>query len=643
LIGQYLDEYRIERALGRGGMAHVYLALDTRLRRYTALKVIAPMLRTNTDYEQRFEREAQAIAALEHPNIVPVYRFGTDQGMYYLAMKYVEGTDVAWLIDDFRARGAQISLPDVLLVATQIGAALDYAHARRVIHRDVKPGNILIDTEGRAVLTDFGLALHADFGTHGEIFGSPHYMSPEQVNSSKNAVPQSDLYALGVTLFEMLTGTLPFYDGSPLDIAMRQVNEAPPNPSALNPALSPALDAVIQRALAKEISDRYQSGTALSNALKQAIRQARSGPNSRALMRRTIPERVRVYVEAGPLPPETTNPTPFDVPDQAPRRRLPPATPDRAATPAFDDPPGPPRALVPFNQEADDLSLAESLSQFSWGQDSAPEAPEPRPPLPALPDPVLLPAQWPDPAAPRPVRPRSIRNRQDVRHRRRLIAGVAVIIGVFVLLGVGAIFSSVLPSEGRPLNGPGTPSSPAPTRVIRVATGAGTPTLNTPVGQAVPATRQTITPAAPLTGSPVGVASAPSSGSAVQPTATETVPTLTATPILVVTPTTLTLGLRFRTDSWVALVNTSKLTVDVTNLQLRRENDTLPAPKAWGRTMLLPGECLRIYRKDQPPAELPPGCPNPIDLIGDLVDRAYWTAPNVRIWFNPNYSVPMPG
>lgn len=273
LLGKTFDEYRIEKPLGTGGMAKVYRALDVKLKRYVALKVIAPDFRADSDYTERFEREAQAIARLEHPNIVQIYRFGESSGMYYMAMQYVEGADLGWLIRDYRSAGEVIPLGDVVRVIQDIGAALDYAHSRDVIHRDVKPGNIMVDQRGRTLLTDFGLALLGDIGTQGAIFGSPHYMAPEQTLSSASVSPQSDIYSLGVTLFEMLTGELPFTGGDAVEISMRHLSEAPPAPSQFNATLPPSLDEVVLRALEKEPFDRYQTGAEFSAALSEAARQ----------------------------------------------------------------------------------------------------------------------------------------------------------------------------------------------------------------------------------------------------------------------------------------------------------------------------------------------------------------------------------
>src|SRR5258708_5136955 len=173
LLGSRVDEYVVQELLGAGGMARVYRALDSRLNRYVALKVIAPDFRTDADYAMRFEREAQSIARLEHPNIVRIYRFGESKigqgkGLYYMAMEYIQGADVGWLIDEYRQSGEVMALANAGRVLKDIAEALHYPHAKHVIHRDVKPGNIIVDNQRRAVLTDFGLVLLIDVGTKGE-------------------------------------------------------------------------------------------------------------------------------------------------------------------------------------------------------------------------------------------------------------------------------------------------------------------------------------------------------------------------------------------------------------------------------------------------------------------------------------------
>jgi serine/threonine-protein kinase len=274
LIGLQLDEYRIEALLGHGGMARLYRGRDTRLNRLAAIKVIDVPFRTDADYVARFKREAQAIALLDHPNIVRLYRSGEVSGMLYMAMQYVTGRDLQLVLDELHQNNARLSNDRVQRLIAEVGAALDYAHTKGIIHRDVKPSNIIIDQQERAILTDFGLALLVDSGTRGEIFGSPYYISPEQAISSANVTRQSDLYSLGVILYELLTGQVPFTADNPLDVAMLHMTETPRPPSQLSPQITPAVEAVVLKALAKEPRDRYQSGEELAQALKQALRAA---------------------------------------------------------------------------------------------------------------------------------------------------------------------------------------------------------------------------------------------------------------------------------------------------------------------------------------------------------------------------------
>lgn len=274
LLGKKLDEYRLDSLLGRGGMARVYRGLDVRLNRLVAVKVIDTPFRTDADYMARFEREAQTIAQLEHPHIVTVYRFGQSGGLLYLAMRYIEGQNLEAVLADYRAGGQFIPPEEASRIVHQVCLALDYAHKKGVIHRDVKPSNIMLDGEGQVILTDFGLALLTEVGTRGEIFGSPHYIAPEQAISSAGVRPQSDLYAVGIILYEMFTGELPFDAPEPLEIAMLHLTQPPRPPQEVRPELGPVLAAVILKALAKEPAERYPSGAALAEALAEALQLA---------------------------------------------------------------------------------------------------------------------------------------------------------------------------------------------------------------------------------------------------------------------------------------------------------------------------------------------------------------------------------
>ena len=271
LISQQLDEYHLEELLGQGGMARVYRAYDPGLERWAAVKVIDTPFRDDPDYMQRFQREARAVAQLQHPNIVRLYRFGEVNKLLYIAMEYIDGPDLDRLLVAYASRQQPMPPAEVRQLIRQICLALDYAHSQGVIHRDIKPANIMINKNGDAIVTDFGLVLLSDQHTRGEIMGTPHYIAPEQAISSGNAVPQSDLYAVGVILYEMFTTRLPFDATHPYDVALMHIGEPPPPPRQVNPNIDPAVEAVILKALAKDPTDRYATGAALADALDQAL------------------------------------------------------------------------------------------------------------------------------------------------------------------------------------------------------------------------------------------------------------------------------------------------------------------------------------------------------------------------------------
>ena len=306
LIGKQLGEYRLESLLAQGGMARVYRAVDVRLKRYVVVKVIDPPFHNDPDYVMRFEREAQAIARLDHPNIVRLYRFDEQDDWLYMAMQHVDGADLGTVLAGYRADGEFMEPDDASRIIAEVCSALDYAHQKGIIHRDVKPANILLDRQGHAFLTDFGLALLVDVGTRGEIFGSPHYIAPEQAMSSAKAVPQSDLYSIGVILFEMFTGDVPFNAPEPLDIALMHMSEEPPLPRQLRPEINPELEAVILKALAKDPQDRYATGAALAEALNQSLKARSASPllaKRSTAPRKTIPEHVALTLGQPSLPP----------------------------------------------------------------------------------------------------------------------------------------------------------------------------------------------------------------------------------------------------------------------------------------------------------------------------------------------------
>jgi serine/threonine protein kinase len=315
LIGQQLDEYRLEDLLGQGGMARVYRALDVRLKRWVAIKVIDSPFRSDSDYIKRFEREAQAIAQLEHPHIVRLYRYGEVNQLLYMAMQYIEGAPLSNILAGYRQDHEFIEPGEASRIIREIGLALDYAHHKGVIHRDIKPSNIMLTSQGSAILTDFGLALLTDIGTRGEIFGTPHYIAPEQAVSSARVTPQSDLYSVGVMLYEIFTNELPFDAAQPLDIVMLHMTKPPPSPREFRPDLSPALEKVILQSLAKEPEERYPTGAALADALDEALRASsgRRAGNWSSAPSISIPDRVALGLAEHALPPmpaAISDPTP---------------------------------------------------------------------------------------------------------------------------------------------------------------------------------------------------------------------------------------------------------------------------------------------------------------------------------------------
>ena len=269
LASTRLGSFRILNPIGRGGMAMVYLAYQSDMDRLVALKVLFDHIAQDSVAVERFKREARVIASLEHPNIVPIYDFGQENEVLYLAMRYIRGGTV----QDVMAKG-RLPVPDISHLISDIAAALDYAHARGVIHRDIKPSNILVDMDGHAYLTDFGLAKIMDDTrelTHTSVtIGTPAYMSPEQALGLP-ITPQTDIYALGVMLYEMLTGEAPFSAETPMGVAMMHVQGTLRPPRELNPAIPPAIERVVMHAMAKEPAERYQSAGQMAAALAQAV------------------------------------------------------------------------------------------------------------------------------------------------------------------------------------------------------------------------------------------------------------------------------------------------------------------------------------------------------------------------------------
>jgi serine/threonine-protein kinase len=276
LIGKKLGNFIIERVLGRGGMAQVYYGRDIKLQRPVAIKVIDARYRDKPAYAQRFVKEARSVAQWRHENIIQVYYADDQDGLYYYAMEYIDGQDLASIMAGYAAEGELMPREDVLRIGRAIASALDYAHKQGVIHRDVKPSNVLVSQDGRIVLGDFGLALDMQEGSSGEAFGTPHYISPEQARRSADVVPASDIYSLGIILYEMLTGVVPFDDPSPTTVAIQHLTKPAPSPRQFNPDLSLQTENVLLKALHKTPSKRYPNATELIRALEKALAPEKS-------------------------------------------------------------------------------------------------------------------------------------------------------------------------------------------------------------------------------------------------------------------------------------------------------------------------------------------------------------------------------
>jgi len=281
-----IGRYEILSELGRGGMSTVFLAHDPRFERDVAVKLLPREFLHDPTFIARFRREAKTIASLEHSSIVPVYDFGEEEGQPYLVMRHMIGGSLITKLEQ-----GPLSLEEISNITSRLATALDEAHERGMIHRDIKPGNILFDHHGDAFLTDFGivkLTQETTTYTGGGIIGTPAYMSPEQARGDRELDLRSDVYALGVIVFEMLSGNPPYEADTPIGVAIKHITEPIPNILDTRPDLQPDFATLIERVLCKEREGRYATAGEFAAELEKNITQEREA---------VAPEAVLMYMD----------------------------------------------------------------------------------------------------------------------------------------------------------------------------------------------------------------------------------------------------------------------------------------------------------------------------------------------------------
>lgn len=340
-----IGPYRIVNQIGKGGMATVYKAYHDKLSRYVAIKVIHQIYQADGGFLARFEREAQIVANLDHPHIVPVYDYAEHQGSPYLVMKFVEGGTLKDVME-------KVQLPpgEIIRIMSAVASALTYAHEAGVLHRDVKPSNVMIDKSGFPYLSDFGLARITYQGSSTlsseMMMGTPQYMSPEQGQGADDLDGRTDVYSFGVMLYELLARRTPFVADTPYAIVHQHIYDLPPFPSEVNPALPVQIDPILLKALAKDPAERYLSPNELMNAFRRAALESElvALPAPRSMKPSSKPRLTSIN------PPDTdasiTKPKPPTLPSR-PQRTPPPASTNMVSFTVPAEPPPTPAPLPP--------------------------------------------------------------------------------------------------------------------------------------------------------------------------------------------------------------------------------------------------------------------------------------------------------
>jgi serine/threonine-protein kinase len=342
-IGETLnDRYQLDEKLGQGGMATVYKATDPNLRRTVAIKIIHPHLSDDPQFVRRFEEEAAAVAQLRHPNIVQVYDFNNDNDLYYIVFEYVAGESLQDRQKRYLAQSSEMPLEQIVAIVAQVADALDYAHKRNIIHRDVKPANVMINIYGNPILMDFGIVKIAGGTQHtatGAVLGTARYMGPEQIRGEK-VDSRTDIYSLGAMLYELVSGRPPFDSDSTMTVMMMHVSDPLPDVRQFRPNLPSDLIAILNTALSKKPDDRFQTAAAMGTALRAANLRVAPSVDALAMEQTYIEPALPGMVEFSAAEAVTDKPTSFkkSAPGQEP-----------TSEPAWSPPPpvSPPPATAP--------------------------------------------------------------------------------------------------------------------------------------------------------------------------------------------------------------------------------------------------------------------------------------------------------